>query len=190
MTMERTPELPNLQGGFTLRPVSKAILSSVMEAYVEDPESAKAALPWLRNDRDITRQLSDMLHDLEHLSNADRVHFWSIHDGSNSFIGLIGLGDEMQLLQSHYNLGYWVRKGFRQKGIASTAVDSVLGWLDSRGETYRIEITVHPRNTAGLITAERICNRWEGQIIEEFIGIELNGKTVPHRIHVIDLPRM
>ena len=42
---------------------------------------------------------------------------------------------------------------------------------------------------AGLITAERICNRWNGQIIEEFIGIELNGKTVPHRIHVIDLPR-
>ena len=187
--MARTPELLDLQGEFTLRPVSKAILTSVMEAYVEDPESAKAALPWLRNDRDITRQLSDMLHDLEHLSNADRVHFWSIHDGSNAFIGLIGLGDEMQLIHSHYNLGYWVRKGFRKKGIASSAVDSVLGWLNSRGETYRIEITVHPRNTAGLITAERICNRWDGHLIEEFIGIELNGKTVLHRIHVIDLPR-
>jgi hypothetical protein len=72
--MARTPELLDVQGEFTLRPVSKAILTSVMEAYVEDPESAKAALPWLRNDRDITRQLSDMLHDLEHLSNADRVH--------------------------------------------------------------------------------------------------------------------
>ena len=189
MTMARTPELPDVPDGFRLRPVSKAILSSVMEAYLEDPESAKAALPWLRNDRDITRQLSDMLHDLEHLSNADRVHFWSIHDASNLFIGLIGLGDEMQLIHSHYNLGYWVRKGFRQKGIASSSVDAVLGWLNSRGDTYRVEITVHPRNTAGLITAERICNRWKGQIIEEFIGIELNGKTVPHRIHVIDLPR-
>lgn len=187
--MARTPELSTTEGEFVLRPVSKAILTSVMEAYVEDPDSAKAALPWLRNDRDITRQLSDMLHDLEHLSNADRVHFWSIHGDVNSFIGLIGLGDEMQLLHSHYNLGYWVRKGFRQKGIASSAVDSVLEWLNSRDEAYRIEITVHPRNTAGLITAERICTRWGGQIIEEFIGIELNGKTVPHRIHVIDLPR-
>ena len=96
--MPPTPNLPNLEGGYTLRPVSKAILPMVIEAYSEDPESAKAALPWLRSEEDITRQLADMLHDLEHLSNADRVHFWSIHDQQNTFIGLIGLGDEMQLL--------------------------------------------------------------------------------------------
>ena len=74
--------------------------------------------------------------------------------------------------------------------LASNAVDAVLGWLNLRGSVYRIEITVHPRNQAGLVTAERICQRWNGQIIDEFIGIELNDKTVPHRIHVIDLPRM
>ena len=90
--MPPTPNLPDLSGGYGLRPVSKAILPMVIDAYSEDPESAKAALPWLRSDEDITRQLSDMLHDLEHLSNADRVHFWSIHDLDNTFIGLIGLG--------------------------------------------------------------------------------------------------
>ena len=117
--MPETPKLPDLEGGYSLRPVSKAILPMVIEAYTEDPESAKAALPWLSSDEDITRQLSDMLHDLEHLSNADRVHFWSIHDDENTFIGLIGLGDEMQLVHSNYNLGYWVRKGFRNRRIAS-----------------------------------------------------------------------
>ena len=188
--MPPTPNLPDLTGGYSLRPVSKAILPMVIEAYTEDPESAKAALPWLKNDGNITRQLADMLHDLEHLSNADRVHFWSIHDDENTFIGLIGLGDEMQLVHSNYNLGYWVRKGFRNRRIASNAVDAVLNWLDSRGAPLRIEITVHPRNEAGLVTAERICQRWNGQMIDEFIGIELNEKTVPHKIHVIDLPRM
>ena len=188
--MPETPKLPDLEGGYSLRPVSKAILPMVIEAYTEDPESAKAALPWLRSDEDITRQLADMLHDLEHLSNADRVHFWSIHDDENTFIGLIGLGDEMQLVHSNYNLGYWVRKGFRNRRIASNAVDAVLGWLESRGSVFRIEITVHPRNEAGLVTAERICQRWNGQIIDEFIGIELNNKTVLHKIHVIDLPGM
>ncbi|MAR46950.1 MAG: hypothetical protein CMA41_04010 [Euryarchaeota archaeon] len=188
--MPPTPNLPDLAGGYSLRPVSKAILPMVIDAYSEDSESAKAALPWLRSDEDITRQLSDMLHDLEHLSNADRVHFWSIHDDENTFIGLIGLGDEMQLVHSNYNLGYWVRKGFRNRRIASNAVDAVLEWLNSRDSIFRIEITVHPRNEAGLITAERICQRWNGQIIDEFIGIELNDKTVPHKIHVIDLPRM
>jgi RimJ/RimL family protein N-acetyltransferase len=144
----------------------------------------------LSNEEDITRQLSDMLHDLEHLSNVDRVHFWSIHDQEHTFVGLIGLGDELQLVHSNYNLGYWVRKGFRNRRIASNAVDAVLDWLDSRGSVFRVEITVHPRNEAGLITAERICHRWNGQIIDEFIGIEINGKTVPHKIHVVDLPKV
>ena len=188
--MSQTPTLPELEGGYSLRPVSKAILPMVLDAYSEDPESAKAALPWLKNNEDITRQLADMLHDLEHLSNVDRVHFWSIHNQENTFIGLIGLGDEMQLVHSHYNLGYWVRKEFRNQGIASNAVDAVLFWLESRGRVFRVEITVHPRNTAGLVTAERICQRWNGQVIDEFIGIELNGQTVPHRIHIVDLPRM
>ena len=69
--MSQTPTLPDLEGGYSLRPVSKAILPMVLDAYSEDPESAKAALPWLKNDEDITRQLADMLHDLEHLSNVD-----------------------------------------------------------------------------------------------------------------------
>ena len=108
----------------------------------------------------------------------------------NTFIGLIGLGDEMQLVHSDYNLGYWVRKGFRNQRIASNAVDAVLDCLESRESVFRVEITVHTRNEAGLVTAERICQRWNGQIIDEFIGIELNNKTVLHKIHVIDLPRM
>ena len=157
--MPRTPNLPDLEGGYSLRPVSKAILPMVIEAYTEDPESAMAALPWLKSNEDITRQLSDMLHDLEHLSNADRVHFWSIHDQENTFIGLIGLGDEMQLVLSHYNLGYWVRKGFRNRRIASNAVDAVLHWLESRDSVFRIEITVHPRYATSLSTAARICHR-------------------------------
>ena len=38
--MPATPNLPELEGGYSLRPVSKAILPMVIEAYMEDPESA------------------------------------------------------------------------------------------------------------------------------------------------------
>ena len=48
-SMPPTPNLPDLSGGYGLRPVSKAILPMVIDAYSEDPESAKAALPWLRS---------------------------------------------------------------------------------------------------------------------------------------------
>jgi len=49
-SMPPTPSLPDLSGGYGLRPVSKAMLAMVIDASSEDPESAKAALPWLRSD--------------------------------------------------------------------------------------------------------------------------------------------
>ena len=40
-------------------------------------------------------------------------------------------------------------------------------------EFFRIEITVHPHNAAGLATAASVCNGWDGELVEEFIGIEI-----------------
>ena len=41
-----TPEL-DLDQGLMLKPVSKSILPSLLEAYNEDPVAAQTALPWL-----------------------------------------------------------------------------------------------------------------------------------------------
>ena len=135
-----------------------------------------------------------MLFDVESQAGADRLHFWWVCDHeSNAFVGLIGLGDELQLVGSSYNLGYWVRPRFQRQGIAMLAANKIFTWLEQRAKEedafHRIEITVHPHNTAGLATATRICEGWQGEIIEEFIGIVIGERTVPHRLHIIDLPR-
>ena len=185
--MSLTPVL-KIDDDISLIPVNKSILSAVIEAYNEDPESALIALPWLNSHEEIRKQLRDMLFDVESQSDADQLHFWSIVIGEkNEFAGLIGLGDELQLLHSNYNLGYWVRIGFRRNKIALRCVDEIFSWLKSRNEFFRIEITVHPHNKAGLATAQSICNKWNGELVEEFIGIEIGKRTVPHRIHIIDI---
>ena len=185
--MSLTPVL-EIDDGLSLIPVNKSILSSVLEAYNEDPESALVALPWLNDHDEIRTQLRDMLFDVESQSDKDQLHFWSILVGpKKEFAGLIGLGDELQLLHSNYNLGYWVRLGFRRQNIANRCVDEILSWLKSRNEFFRIEITVHPHNEAGLATAQSICKKWQGELVEEFIGIEIGNRTVPHRIHIIDI---
>ena len=154
--MSLTPKL-EIDEGLSLIPVNKSILSSVLEAYNEDPESALVALPWLNNLEDIRTQLRDMLFDVESQSDKDELHFWSITIGpKKEFAGLIGLGDELQLLHSNYNLGYWVRTGFRRQNIAIRCVNEILSWLKSRNEFFRIEITVHPHNEAGLAIAQSI----------------------------------
>ena len=187
--MTKTPQL-SVDDDFSLNPLSKVALTPILNAFNEDPESAYSALPWLDKNKEIRQQIRDMLFDVESQVNSDEIHFWSItHAESNEFVGLIGLGDELQLLHSNYNLGYWVRSKFRRQGITIRSVNAILQWLNSRNEFFRIEITVHPHNIAGLATAASVCNDWDGELVEEFIGIEISNRTVPHRIHIIDINR-
>ena len=187
--MTLTPEL-KVGREFTLEPVNKLALKPILNAFNEDPESAYAALPWLDKNKEIRQQIRDMLFDVEAQENLDEIHFWSIIDEqTRDFIGLIGLGDELQLLHSNYNLGYWVRSKYRRQGITIRCVNTILQWLSSRDKFFRIEITVHPHNDAGLATAASVCQGWDGEVVEEFIGIEIGNRTVPHRIHIIDINR-
>ena len=51
--MSLTPVL-KIDEEISLIPVNKSILSSVIEAYKEDPESALVALPWLNSHEEIS----------------------------------------------------------------------------------------------------------------------------------------
>ena len=185
--MVATPEL-FVGENILLRPASNAVLVAMFEAYQEDAEAAQAALPWLDPQEDVRRQLRDMLYDIEAQKGNDRLHFWSIHTtNSDEFVGLIGLGDELQSLQAAFNLGYWVRRQYRRKGIATECVNCIFAWLAKRSNTTTVEIAVHPHNEAGLATADAICGAWDGERLPEFIGIEFNERTVPHHLHLVHL---
>ena len=173
-----------------LRPISRRILPEVMESYLEDPDAAKAALPWLKEGEKARRQIADLMIDLEIQRDGDSIHFWAIHSlTDNSFLGLIGLGDELQLAASAYNLGYWVRKNWRRKGIAQSCVDAIFTWQKERTEQSLIEITVHPHNEAGLAACKSICKKWKGLAIEGFVPIEIDERTIPHVLHLVQLNR-
>ena len=185
--MFETPEL-RVDDRIVLRPATNAVLVAMFEAYQEDAEAAQTALPWLDPDDDVRRQLRDMLYDIEAQGGTDTLHFWSIHThNTNEFVGLVGLGDELQSLHADFNLGYWVCGAYRQQSIASTCVDTIFTWLSERNTTTTVEIAVHPHNQAGLATASAICQRWNGERLAEFIGIEFNERTVPHHLHLVDL---
>ena len=78
-------------------------------------------------------------------------------------------------------------RAYRRQSIASTCVDTLFSWLNGRTTTTTVEIAVHPHNEAGLATAGAICERWNGERLPEFIGIEFNERTVPHHLHLVDL---
>ena len=182
-----TPEL-EVDDSVVLRPIDRRILPEVMEAYIEDPSAAKAALPWLKEGEKARKQISDLMFELEMQKDGERIHFWSIHSvEDNSFVGMIGLGDELQLAASAYNLGYWVRLSWRRKGIAKKCVNVIFAWLKQHRQQSLIEITVHPHNEAGLATSNAICAQWKGLAIEGYVGIEVDGRTIPHVLHLVQL---
>ncbi len=185
--MVQTPEL-RVNEHVVLQPATNGVLVAMFDAYQEDPEAAQSALPWLNPDDDVRRQLRDMLYDIEAQNGSDQLHFWSIHrTDTMEFVGLVGLGDELQSLHADFNLGYWVRRAHRRKNMASACVDTIFDWLTNRESSTTVEIAVHPHNEAGLATADAICARWGGERLPEFIGIEFNERTVPHHLHLVDL---
>ena len=52
-----TPELA-VNDHVILRPINRRILPEVMSAYLEDPQAAKAALPWLKEGEEARRQIA------------------------------------------------------------------------------------------------------------------------------------
>ena len=77
-----TPELI-VDTQVILRPISRRILPEVMESYLEDPDAAKAALPWLKEGDEARRQIADLMIDLEMHRKGDSIHFWAIHSFKN-----------------------------------------------------------------------------------------------------------
>ena len=102
--MVHTPEI-RVDDQVLLRPATHGVLVAMFEAYQEDSEAAQTALPWLDPDDDVRRQLRDMLYDIAAQDCTDQLHFWSIHSiYSDEFIGLVGLGDELQSPLAKFNL--------------------------------------------------------------------------------------
>ena len=68
-------------------------------------------------------------------------------------------------------------------------VDAIFEWQSERSEQSLIEITVHPHNEAGLAACKSICNRWKGLAIEGYVPFEIDNRTIPHVLHLVQLNR-
>ena len=61
-------------------------------------------------------------------------------------------------------------------------------WLHEREENVRVELIVHPHNEAGIaMPMKSIIEQWNGYQIPQLIGVEVNKRTVPHHIFVIEV---
>lgn len=180
----RTPVL-EASGGLVLQPVTLGDLSEFLAMYNEAPVDGRTALPWLYPHQ-VAEQIGDMVRDIVQADDEDRIHFWCIRDADRT-VGTIALGDELQLDVSRWSLGYWIRADRQGQRVATRAIDAVFEWLHARNVEAVVEVAVHPHNTPGLATARALCNRWGGTPLDDFVGIDFGGRTIPHHLHLVQV---
>ena len=113
-------------------------------------------MPWIKINHKIKPQITSFVLESELQSQQGDIHLWSIfHLQKNEFVGLIGV-DSMTHQNGDLNFGYWVKHSFQKQGIATKVIPKVLQWLSNIHHSKIIEITVNPKNNAGLATCKHI----------------------------------
>ena len=83
-----------------------------------------------------------------------------------------------------------MRSKYRRRGITIALGNVIFQWLTSNDASSELKSQSIHTMRLGLATAASVClTAGTGELVDEFIGIEIGNRTVPHRIHIIDINR-
>ena len=188
--MQATPTLI-IDGELLLRPAGIEHLDQLVIAFEESMPEVVAGMPWYDVEDGMYVQLEQYLYDVGKGGKIGRAHHWVIIDKSNEeLLGLVAFDRYTRVREAHWNLGYWVRRSATRRGIAKRAANKSLDWIStSQGGPTSVEITVDPKNEAGLATCNSMVKKWRGERVERVDGeVEIAGE-MRHHITFI-LPRL
>lgn len=99
---------------------------------------------------------------------------------TRAILGSVGFN---QIVKQHKiaNLGYWIRKSTAGKGVCTTACRLAIDYAFSKLDIYRIEIHVHPENTASNTVASKL-GVYEGTFRNKLV---LHGKSVAAKCYSV-----
>ena len=174
-----------------LRPAGPIHLEPLIDAFQESWPDVVQALPWYEIDLEMESQLRDYLADVERMGRIGMAYHWVIISRADeSFLGLVAFDRTTRTQRGEWNLGYWVVKGATRRGIANLTSDRALEWISTtQGAPTAVEITVDPKNEAGVATCESLVRRWGGRRAEEGDGqVQVGGHLTEHVTFI--LPRL
>src|SRR3712207_1615480 len=127
-------------GEVTLRPLRAEDASTVI-AHLQEPDIAR----WTRVPTPYGQAEFDEWVAAAQDANASGagLHL-AIADGSDRVIGAVGV---QGLDTETPDIGYWVAREARRRGVATRAVRLLRDWLASERGRPHVEILVHPDNT-------------------------------------------
>ena len=185
----------HLDDAIKLVPLSTNHTHSLINAFSNDPNSVRVAMPWLDSTLSIEFQIRSFIFDVTSGPNSIHYHHWVLVDqNSEEVVGLIGFDvvrfrtvERKSLSRGvHWNLGYWIAPTFRRRGLASKSIDIMIK-IASNSNVDVVQLSAAPDNLGGLVTIRSAVQRHEG-IISDF-GVEMiqenEGNEVPYEAYWI-----
>ena len=103
------------------------------------------------------------------LTSGQRARLAIAEAASDELLGSISL--DLFLEREAAEIGYWVKKDTRRRGIAEAALRLVVRWAFQECGVERLEILTYPGNAASQALAEKLGFRREG-LLRGFLEVE------------------
>ena len=116
------------------------------------------------------------------LAAGDRARLAVVDAASDELLGSVSL--DLYSDRQVAEIGYWVKRGARRRGVASGAARLVIDWAFTEVGVERLEILTYPGNDASQALAEQLGFRREG-LLRGFLapepGKSREGRVVPSK---------
>jgi RimJ/RimL family protein N-acetyltransferase len=150
-------------GNILLRPYRKEDGELLFEGAREASQNAdfRRWMPWCH--QEYSRQDSDTFieHCLEAGEKTQEFNFGIFDAASGTFLGGVGLS-QFNAAHRFFNLGYWVRPSYQNRGIAAQAARLLAQSSFADLQPNRLEIVVAVENLASQRVAQKVGATREG----------------------------
>ena len=172
----------------TIRPYAMADAPLLFEAARECLPDAVEWMPWCHADYSIAESESWVSASIEKWAAGREYNFVITDASTGRYLGGAGL-NRLDAEYNMANLGYWVRKSERGKGIAAAATRLVAHFGIAELGLQRLEVVVAVPNTASCRAAEKSGAVREGILRKRLITAGIICDAVMHSIVADDLTK-
>lgn len=146
----------------TLRPLAERDVAAYVAAFAEDPELGPAA----GSEQDPSEEsVRERLGRAAQGAAEGQFLELAVTEGGDDVLGGTVVLHSFDWRHQHAEVGFWMARGFRGRGLATEAVGLIVDWAFATLDLHRIEMitmTALPHAADVVALAERLGFRREG----------------------------
>ena len=160
-----------------------------LQAVIESKSTLTRWMPWCHADysaNDVARwfETADQMW-----ANQTAFPMLIRRKSDGSLLGGTGLHDVLLYGKREAELGYWVRKGARSQGVASTAIRAMAAFAFRELKLVRASIRIRLDNTSSRRAAERAGATFEGVARHGIVNGDARFDAAQYSLLPADLAR-